>query len=100
MAALPPVFVTGGTGYIGQPLIRTLQSSGYDVRGLVRRGSESRLPPGAQIVIGKALDPATFAQAIPAGATVVHLVGTPHPSPSKTEEFQRVDLASIRATVT
>ena len=99
MAVLPPVFVTGGTGYIGQPLIRTLQSSGYDVRGLVRRGSESRLPPGAQIVIGKALDPATFAHAIPPGATIVHLVGTPHPNPSKAHEFQRVDLASIRATV-
>jgi uncharacterized protein YbjT (DUF2867 family) len=99
MAELPPVFVTGGTGYIGQPLIRTLQLSGYDVRGLVRRGSESRLPPGAQIVIGKALDAATFAHAIPPGATVVHLVGTPHPNPSKAREFERVDLASIRATV-
>ena len=99
MADLPPVFVTGGTGYIGQPLIRTLQSRGYVVHGLVRRGSESRLPPGAHIVIGKALDGATFARAIPAGATVVHLVGTPHPNPSKAEEFRRVDLASIRATV-
>lgn len=29
--------------------------------------------------------------------TVVHLIGTPHPSPSKAAEFQRVDLASIRA---
>src|SRR5262245_9609099 len=99
MAALPPVFVTGGTGYIGQPLIRTLLSSGYVVLGLVRRGSESRLPPGARLVIGKPLDPATFASAIPPGATIVHLVGTPHPNPSKAAEFQRVDLASIRATV-
>src|SRR5688500_16296228 len=99
MAALPSVFVTGGTGYIGQPLIRTLQLRGYDVRGLVRHGCESRLPPGAQIVIGKALDAATFAHAIPPGATVVHLVGTPHPNPSKAPQFERVDLASIRATV-
>jgi uncharacterized protein YbjT (DUF2867 family) len=28
---------------------------------------------------------------------VVHLVGTPHPSPSKAAEFARVDLGSIRA---
>src|SRR5216683_5823112 len=27
-----------------------------------------------------------------------HLVGTPHPNPRKAAEFQRVDLASIRAT--
>ena len=32
--------------------------------------------------------------------TIVHLVGTPHPSPSKAAEFQRVDLASARASVT
>jgi len=31
---------------------------------------------------------------------VVHLVGTPHPNPRKAAEFERVDLASIRATVT
>jgi uncharacterized protein YbjT (DUF2867 family) len=99
MADLPPVFVTGSTGYIGQPLIRLLLSRGYAVRGLVRPGSEARLPPGAQIVIGKALDASTFARAIPAGATVIHLVGTPHPNPSKAAEFERVDLASIRATV-
>lgn len=35
---------------------------------------------------------------MPAGATVVHLDGTPHPNPSKAAEFERVDLASIRAT--
>ncbi len=31
--------------------------------------------------------------------TLVHLVGTPHPSPSKAAEFERVDLESIRASV-
>ena len=31
--------------------------------------------------------------------TLVHLVGTPHPSPSKAAEFQRVDLPSILASV-
>jgi uncharacterized protein YbjT (DUF2867 family) len=49
-------------------------------------------------VIGDALDGASFVAAIPKQATVVHLVGTPHPNPSKAAEFQRVDLGSIRAT--
>ena len=31
--------------------------------------------------------------------TLVHLVGTPHPSPAKAAEFARVDLPSIRAAV-
>jgi uncharacterized protein YbjT (DUF2867 family) len=96
--AVGPVFVTGGTGYIGRPLITTLLEKGYGVHALVRPGSESRLPRGALPVIGSALDASTFASAIPSGATVVHLVGTPHPSPAKAAEFRGVDLASIRAT--
>jgi uncharacterized protein YbjT (DUF2867 family) len=92
------VFVTGGTGYVGRPLIAALIERGLDVHALVRPGSERRLPAGARAVAGNALDAATFQHLIPAGAAIVHLVGTPHPNPSKADEFQRVDLASIRAT--
>ena len=95
---MAPVFVTGGTGYLGRPLIAALLARGDDVHALVRRGSESRLPAGVHPIVGDALDESTFAWAIPGGATVVHLVGTPHPNPSKAAEFQRVDLGSIRAT--
>jgi uncharacterized protein YbjT (DUF2867 family) len=49
--------------------------------------------------LGDALDERTFASAIVPGSTLVHLVGTPHPSPTKAAEFQRVDLVSIKATV-
>ena len=93
-----PVFVTGGTGYLGRPLVSALITKGCVVYALARAGSESRLPAGAIAVLGNALDAATFADAIPAGATIVHLVGTPHPSPAKAAEFLSIDLASIRAT--
>ena len=97
--ATGPVFVTGGTGYIGRPLIAAILERGHTVHALVRAGSESRLPHGANPVFGSALEATSFATAIPRGATVVHLVGTPHPSPAKAAEFRRVDLASILATV-
>jgi uncharacterized protein YbjT (DUF2867 family) len=93
-----PVFVTGGTGYLGRALIDALLARDYSVHALVRPGSEARLPPRAVPVAGDALDAASFVALIPEQATVVHLVGTPHPSPSKAAEFQRVDLGSIRAT--
>jgi uncharacterized protein YbjT (DUF2867 family) len=94
------VFVTGGTGYVGRPLIQALADRGFTVSALIRRGSEDRLPAVAQPVIGDALNATTFADAIPRGGTVVHLVGTSHPSPAKAAQFRTVDLASIGATVT
>ena len=95
---MDPVFVTGGTGYVGRALIEALHERGYVVHALVRPGSEAKLSSRALLVIGNALDASTFAAAVPHGATLVHLVGTPHPSPAKAAEFTRVDLASIRAT--
>ena len=94
-----PVFITGGTGYLGMPLIEALLAKGYAVHALARAQSVERLPHGVLPVIGDALDAASFAAKIPAAATLVHLVGTPHPNPAKAAEFRRVDLASIHASV-
>jgi uncharacterized protein YbjT (DUF2867 family) len=93
------IFITGATGYIGRPLSSELLRRGHAVRALVRHGSEHRLPGSAEPIIGNALDASTFESAIAPSDTLVHLIGTPHPSPSKTAEFERVDLASIQASV-
>ena len=94
-----PVFVTGGTGYIGRALVDALLARGHAVVVLTRPESERKVPDTARRVLGNALEAASFADAIPRDATVVHLVGTPRPSPAKAAEFERVDLPSIRATV-
>ncbi|HEY3178032.1 MAG TPA: NAD(P)H-binding protein [Casimicrobiaceae bacterium] len=93
------VFVTGGSGYIGRALMTALGARRHDVTALVRPASMGRVPPAARSVIGDALDCATFADSLRPDTTLVHLVGTPHPDPSKANEFERVDLASIRASV-
>ncbi len=93
------VVVTGGTGYIGCRLVTALTARGHKVRVLARSGSAHRVPDGATAFVGNALDADSFAPALRPGDTLVHLVGTPHPSPSKAEEFVRVDLASVRASV-
>jgi uncharacterized protein YbjT (DUF2867 family) len=93
------VFVTGGTGYLGRPLVAELLARGHAVRALVRPGSERRLPIGAVPVPGNALDASSFASQISPSGTLVHLVGTPRPSPAKAAEFRAVDLVSIGAAV-
>jgi uncharacterized protein YbjT (DUF2867 family) len=94
------VFITGGTGYVGRRLVRALLELGHDVRVLTRAASTGRVPSGAAAVIGDALDAESFQHELRAGDTLVHLVGTPHPSPAKAAEFRTVDLPSILASVT
>ena len=93
------ILVTGGTGYVGQRLITELLARGHRVRALARQSSTGRVPAGASAVVGDVLNAESVAAAMGSGDTVVHLVGTPHPSPAKAKEFQQVDLPSIRATV-
>jgi NAD(P)-dependent dehydrogenase (short-subunit alcohol dehydrogenase family) len=90
------VFITGGTGYMGRALIPELLTRRHAIRALVRPGSEARLAPGCERVLGNALDGRTFADAIAPGDTLVHLIGTPHPSPAKARQFREIDLASVR----
>src|SRR5262249_12071295 len=54
------VFVAGGTGYLGRPLIERLLTRGHEVRALARAGSERRLPVGCQVIAGNALDPNSY----------------------------------------
>ena len=91
------VFVTGGTGYVGRPLINRLIERGHAVRALARRTSSAVLHSSAVRVIGDALDSSTYAANVAPADTLVHLVGTPHPSPAKAREFRDVDLVSVRA---
>ena len=93
------VLITGGTGYIGTHLIPKLLARGHRVRVLARAESSGRVPSGASAVIGDALDARSVESALRQGDTVIHLVGTPSPNPSKAEQFEKIDLASVRATV-
>jgi uncharacterized protein YbjT (DUF2867 family) len=93
------ILITGGSGYIGTRVGKLLAARDHSVRALVRAESAARLPSGVQPVMGNALDPESVAAALASGETLVHLVGTPHPNPYKAAEFERVDLASVRASV-
>ena len=93
------VFVTGGTGYLGKPLIAALIARGHRVCALAREQSASRLPQGADVLVGDALDATTYADRVPRGCVFVHLVGVAHPSPAKAREFDSIDFASVRESL-
>ncbi len=93
------LFLSGGTGYIGQRLIALLLQRGHHVRALARDSSENKLPQGCEVVRGNALDSASFRHAVSPADTFVHLVGVSHPNPSKAEQFRTIDLASVHASV-
>ncbi|HEY4361638.1 MAG TPA: NAD(P)H-binding protein [Bryobacteraceae bacterium] len=93
------VFVSGGTGYMGRPLVEQLVERGHEVRVLARAGSEGKVPKGAATVAGNGLEAATFARGAEGCGTFVHLTGVAHPAPWKEREFRAVDFASLRASV-
>jgi uncharacterized protein YbjT (DUF2867 family) len=93
------VLISGGTGYIGRRLAAALLTRGHNVRVLARRESVTRVPAGATAVVANALSAADVAAALTPDTTLVHLVGTPHPSPSKAAEFKAVDLPAALASV-
>lgn len=93
------VFITGGTGYLGRALIHLLLGRGHEVRALVRRGSEAKLPRGCEAVCGDPLEAESFAGRVAPSDTFVQLVGVPRPSPAKARQFREIDLVSGRASV-
>ena len=99
MATPFDILVTGGTGYIGRNLIPALLARDHRVRVLTRAHSTNRVPEGAMAIIGDALSESSVAASLRPNDTLIHLVGTPHPTPSKADQFEKVDLVSIRASV-
>lgn len=85
------VFIAGGTGYIGIPLIRVLIHRKHTVRALVRPGSQHKVPVGCGSVVGNAVDAGSYADKIAPSTTFVQLTGVSHPSPAKAAEFQSID---------
>jgi uncharacterized protein YbjT (DUF2867 family) len=93
------IFVAGGTGYVGRPLISELLQRGHEVRALVRASSETKLPRGCLAVLGNALDGSSYCDQIRPADTFLQLVGVSHPNPSKAAQFRGVDMAAASAAI-
>jgi len=92
------VFLSGGTGYVGNALVTKLIERGHRARVLARPGSERKVPDGGEVVRGNPLDPNTFTSAVSTADVFVQLTGVAHPAPWKERAFRAIDLASLRAS--
>ena len=88
------IFIAGGSGYMGTRLIPLLVERGHQVTALVRQGSEKKIKANCRIVLGNALDGDSYRGQLAGCDTFIHLIGVPHPSPSKAREFIDIDLKS------
>ncbi len=95
------VLVTGATGFVGREVMQELLDRGHEVRALVRRGSEKKLPErqGVEIHPGDCLDrDAVFAAAAECDA-LIHLVGIIREFPGRGVTFERVHVQATQNVV-
>ncbi len=84
---------------MGQRLIQELLKRGHSVRAVARPGSEHKLPPGCEVILGDVLRGDSYKDRVRPADTFVHLVGVSHPGPAKAAQFRTIDLASVQASV-
>lgn len=87
------VFVTGGTGFAGRPLVALLQAQGHDVTVLSRTAGAD----GAAHVTGDLTDPGSWRGTLAGSEVVLHLAGATGKAPPET--FRRVNVDGTRAVV-
>lgn len=67
------IFVTGGSGFVGRPLLEALQRMGRPVTALARSGNPPPVQAGITIVTGDVLAPDTYREALRSCDVVIHL---------------------------
>lgn len=69
------VFVTGGSGFVGQNLIKTLKNEGYEVAALARSANSAKIVEqlGARAIRGDLSDAAAVSKGLYACDSVFHL---------------------------
>ncbi len=94
-------FLTGGTGFIGQALIRQLQARGDQVTALVRtlKGGKKMMDADVRPVAGDILSPAAYRRAMEGADLVFHLAAWYQVGIADRERMQRINVEGARAVL-
>lgn len=89
------IFVAGGTGFVGEHLVRELLGSGHSVRLLVHSHGTS----GGEVeqVTGDITRPETFESSVSGCDAVINLVGIIRESPSRGVTFEKLHVQATAA---
>lgn len=91
------IFVSGGSGYVGQPVVEALLASGHRVRALVRPGGRPLAASGwLEPIIGDLADSDALARGVGGADAVVHLVGIIRERPAAGVTFAAIHAAGTR----
>lgn len=96
-------FVTGGTGFLGRPLLRELLAHGYAITALVRTYERARqLPAGVRAVPGDITKPATLRPGLRDADIVFHLAAltTVGVQPRDQARMERINVEGARNVLT
>ncbi len=94
------ILVTGGTGFVGESVVRELCGSGYSVRVMTRNVSRTQKLAqieGVEIVEGDIYQPEDVALACREAQAVIHLVGILHQSFAN--PFEKVHVEATRSVI-
>ncbi len=88
------IFLTGSTGFVGKRILQDLLEKNYQVRCLIRQGSEQKLASyqarGVEMVHGDITDPGSLDGKLVGCDTVINLVGIIRSFPCKGITFEKM----------
>lgn len=95
------IFLTGGTGYVGNYVLKTLIDHGYRVKCLVREGTERkiRIKDGYEIFRGDIMDCDSLLTGMTGCNAIINLVGIIREVPRKGITFNKLHFIATRNCV-
>jgi NAD+-dependent farnesol dehydrogenase len=91
------VLLTGGTGYLGKNVARSLAAHGHSLRLLVRENSDRRgLPASAELATGDVTDAASVVRAAEGCQAILHLAALVKVWVPDEELFEAINVGGLR----